>query len=130
MLRVTYHDETSELLVDGRREDYERFSNATQQAIVSGGEIMLPVESAGRTNINCLIVRSGPPPNRVGCERGRIVFSIAPGLQDQFLSFVEFPTAGNLPNSPIQYHHHFDFVGDDNYVAPDSLPVVFGLEIA
>jgi len=46
-----------------------------------------------------------------------------PTLQRQFLSFIEFPKDGDLPDSPIRNHHHFGADADDgNYVEPDSLP--------
>ena len=49
-------------------------------------------------------------------------------MQRQFLSFIEFPDDKDLPDSPVQYHHHYDGIADDGYVATDSLPVVFGLQ--
>jgi hypothetical protein len=128
MLRVTYCDAQRVLLVDGHRDDYARFREAVRRVLASVAEIVLPVQSAGRTEVTQLVVRRGPPPTRVSCDPGRIVLSVAPSLQEQFLSFIEFPADADLPDSPIQYHHHFDYVGDDRYVAPDSLPVVFGLE--
>jgi hypothetical protein len=126
MLRAAYHSEQRALLVDGRREDYARFSESTRQAIASGIETELPVQSTGPTALSHFVVRRGIPPNRVSVEDRRVVFSIAPDLQRQFLSFIEFPA--DLPDSPIQYHHHFDGIANDGYVAADSLPVVFGLQ--
>ena len=129
MLRVAYHEAQRELLVNGRREDYEQFRDAVCQALASRSEVPLPVQSTGNTAVSHFVVRSSPPPNRVSYERGRVVFSIAPSLQEQFLSFVTFPADADLSDSPVQYHHHYDGLADDGiYVAPDSLPVVFGLE--
>jgi len=128
MLRAEYHSMTRELLVDGRREDYAHLSKTTRQAIDSGVEAELPVQSTGSTAISHFVVRRGVPPNRVSVESGRVVFSVAPGMQRQFLSFIEFPADADLPDTPIQYHHHFDGIADDGYVSADSLPVVFGLQ--
>jgi hypothetical protein len=129
MLRAAYHDAQRELLVDGRREDYEQLREAARQALTSGSEVSLAVQSTGHTTVSHLVVRSGAPPNRVSFERGRVVISVAPSLQEQFLSFVEFPADTDLPDSPVQYHHHYDGLADDGtHVAPDSLQVVFGLE--
>jgi hypothetical protein len=128
MLRAAYHSAQRELLVDGRREDYARLSESTRQAIDSGVETELPVQSTGTTPISHFVVRPGAPPNRVSVENGRVAFSIAPSLQLQFLSFIEFPGDGDLPDTAIQYHHHFDGLADDGYVAADSLPVVFSLQ--
>ena len=130
MLRAAYHSTERQLLVDGRREDYARLSDSTRQAIGSGVETRLPVQSAGPTAISHFVVRRGAPPNRVSVESSSVVFSVAPDLQRQFLSFIEFPADADLPNTPIQYHHHFDGIADDGYVAADSLPVVFGLQRA
>lgn len=127
MLRAAYHNTQRELLVDGRREDYARLAESTRQVIDSGVEMELAVQSAGTTPISHFVVRPGAPPNRVSVESGRVVFSIAPSLQREFLSFIEFPGEGDLPDTPIQYHHHFDGFADDGYVAADSLPVVFSL---
>jgi hypothetical protein len=45
------------------------------------------------------------------------------------LSNVEFPADADLPDPPMQYHHHYEaWAGHCTYIAPDSLPVVFGLE--
>jgi hypothetical protein len=129
MLRAAYHDAQRVLLVDGHRNDYERLREAVRQALASRTEVALPVQSTGNTAVSHFVVRSSTPPNRVGYERGRVVFSVAPSLQEQFLSFVEFPTDADLPDSSVQYHHHYDGLADDGtHVAPDSLPVVFGLE--
>jgi hypothetical protein len=129
MLRVSYYGKQKELLVDGHRDDYEEFRDAVRRALISRSEITLPFQSTGDTSVSQFVVRSGMPPNRVSYEEGRIIFSVAPSLQVQFLSFIEFPADADLPNSPIQYHHHYDGLADDGtYVAPDSLPVVFALE--
>lgn len=129
MLRATYSDTHRELLVDGSCADYEQLRDIVRQALTSRSEVALPVQSTGDTAVSHFVVRAGTPPNRVSYERDRVVFSVAPSLQEQFLSFVEFPADTDLPDSPIQYHHHFDgLAGDGAYVAPDSLPVVFGLE--
>lgn len=129
MLQVVYHDTQSELLVDGNREDYEQLRNAVRQVLASHSEIALPVLSTGDSAVSHFVVRSSPPPNRVSYERGRVVFSVASSLQEQFLSFVTFPAEADLPDSPIQCHHHYDGSSDDGtYVAQDSLPVVFGLK--
>lgn len=128
MFRVTYCDTQRELLVDGHRDDYARFREAVRQVLASVDEMVLPVQSAGRTEVSHFVVRRGPPPTRVSYDQGRIVFSVTPILQEQFLSLIDFPADADLPDSPIQYHHHFDYIGDDKYIAPDSLPVVFGLE--
>jgi hypothetical protein len=128
MLRAAYHSAQRELLVDGRREDYTHLSESTRKAINSGVEAELPVQSRGPTAISHFVVRRGVPPNRVSVESSRVVFSVAPGLQRQFLSFIEFPADADLPDTPIQYHHHFDGIADDGYVAADSLPVVFALQ--
>ena len=75
------------------------------------------------------LVRRSTLPNRVSHESGRIILEVAPSLHEQFLSFIDFPTDTDLPNSPIQYHHHYDGLSDDGtYVALDSLPVIIGLE--
>lgn len=116
------------MLIDGRREDYAHLSETARRAIDSGVEAELPVWSTGPTAISHFVVRRGAPPNRVSVESSRIVFSVAPDLQRQFLSFIEFPADADLPDSPVQYHHHFDGIADDGYVAADSLPVVFGLQ--
>ena len=129
MLRAGYFSSQRELLVDGRRRDYEQFAAAVRQAIGSAGNIPLSVKSTGDTQVSRFIVRSGMPPNRVTYEGSDVVFSIAPSLEKQFLSFIQFPPDSELPGSPVQYHHHYDGVADDGtFVAPDSLPVVFGLE--
>ena len=129
MLRVAYHEAQRELLVTGRREDYQQLCDAVRQALASHAEVALPVHSTGHTTVSHFVVRSSTPPNRVSYERGRVVFSVAQSLQEQFLSFIEFPADADLPDSPIQYHHHYDGLADDGtYVAPDSLPVVFALE--
>jgi hypothetical protein len=128
MLRAAYHSAQRELLVDGRREDYAHLSETARQAIDSGVEAELPVLNTGPTAISHFVVRRGTPPNRVSVENGRVVFSVAPDMQRQFLSFIEFPADADLPGSPIQYHHHFDGIAGDGSVAADSLPVVFGLQ--
>ena len=131
MLRAAYCDVQRELLVNGYREDYEQLRDTVRRAVTSHSEIVLPVQSTGETAVSHFVVRSSAPPNRVAYERGRVVFSVAPSLQDQFLSFVDFPADADLPDSSVQYHHHYDGSDDDGiYVAPDSLPVVFGLERA
>ena len=129
MLRAGYFSSQRELLVDGRRQDYDQFAAAVRQALASAGHIPLPVASAGDTQVSRFVVRAGTPPNRVSSEGGDVVFSLAPSLERQFLSFIQFPPDSELPDSPIQYHHHYDAVADDGtHVAPDSLPVVFTLE--
>jgi hypothetical protein len=129
MLRAAYYDAQKELLVDGHRDDYEQLRDTVRRALTSRDEVALPVQSTGDTAVSHFVVRSSTPPNRVSYERGRVVFSVAPSLQEQFLPFVEFPADADLPDSPIQYHHHYDGLADNGtYVAPDSLPVVFGLE--
>jgi hypothetical protein len=127
MLRVAYHDTQQELLVNRSREDYEEFCETVRQVLASSNESAKAVYSIGPIHVNQIVVRSGFPPNRVSYEPGCVVFSIAPSLQAQFLSFIQFPS--DLPQSPIPYHHHFDGVADNGtYVASDSLPVVFGLQ--
>jgi hypothetical protein len=129
MLRAGYFSSQRELLVDGRRRDYDQFAAAVRQAFVSAGHIALPVASAGDTPVSRFVVRAGTPPNRVSYEGGDVIFFLAPSLEKQFLSFIQFPADSELPDSPIQYHHHYDGVADDGtHVAPDSLPVVFTLE--
>jgi len=129
MLRAGYFSSQRELLVDGRREDYDQFALAVRQAGASAGHVPLSVESTGDTQVSRFVVRAGTPPNRVSYEGGDVVFSVAPSLERQFLSFIQFPTDSELPDSPIPYHHHYDGVADyGRYVAPDSLPVVFTLE--
>lgn len=129
MLRAAYYDAQRELLVDGHRRDYEQLRDTVRQALSSRSEVALPVRSTGDTAVSHFVVRSSTPPNRVSYERDRVVFSVAPSLQEQFLSFVDFPADADLPDSPVQYHHHYDGLADDGtLVAPDSLPVVFGLE--
>jgi len=129
MLRAAYYDAQRELLVDGHRKDYEQLRDIVRQALTSRSEVELPVQSTGDTAVSHFVVRSSTPPNRVSYEPGRIVFSVAPSLQEQFLSFLEFPADADLPDTPVRYHHHYDGLADDGtYVAPDSLPVVFGLE--
>jgi hypothetical protein len=131
MLKVFFNESQRELLVEGFRDDYLRFGDSTREVLVSDIEAAFPVESNGPTDISQFVVRRGNPPNRVSLERGRIIFSVAPGLERQFLSFISFPEDGDLPDSPIQYHHHFDGLTDDGtHVASDSLPVVFGLKRA
>jgi hypothetical protein len=128
MLRVAYDQSRKELLVDGSRADYEHLRDAVRQSIVSGSELELPVQSAGQTTITHLVVRRGTPPNRVSHERGRIILEVASSLEEEFLSFVDFPADADLSKSSTRYHHHFDGLSDDGtYVALDSLPVVFGL---
>ncbi len=115
--------------MEGHREDYELLRDTVRQALTARSEFALPVQSTGDTAVSHFVVRSSTPPNRVSFEQGRVVFSVAPSLQEQFLSFVEFPADADLPDSPVQYHHHYDGLADDGtYVAPDSLPIVFGLE--
>jgi hypothetical protein len=129
MLRAEYHSTEKELLVAGLRSDYARLSHTTQQALDSGVEAELPVESTGPTLITHFVVRRAAPPIRVSVEGSRVIFSVASTLHRQFISFIEFPDDADLPDSPIQYHHHFDGLADDGtHVAADSLPVVFGLE--
>ena len=129
MLRATYNESQRELLVDGCREDYERLRDAVRQSLVSGSELAIRVLSAGPTVVTHLVVRRSTLPNRVSHESGRIILEVAPSLHEQFLSFIDFPTDTDLPNSPIQYHHHYDGLSDDGtYVALDSLPVIIGLE--
>lgn len=129
MLRAAYHDAQGELLVDGHREDYEQLRDTVCLALTSRSEVTLPVQNTGDTAISHFVVRSSTPPNRISYERGRVVFSVAPSLQEQFLSFIEFPADTDLPDSPVQYHHHYDGLADGGtYVAPDSLSVIFGLE--
>src|SRR5262245_43043420 len=112
MLRASYHDAQRELLVDGSREDYEQLRDTVRQALISRSEVALPVQSNGDTAVSHFVVRSSTPPNRVSYERGRVVFSVAPDLQEQFLSFVTFPADADLPDSPAQYHHHYDGLAD------------------
>ena len=115
--------------MERHREDYEQLRDTVRQAVTSRSEVALAVQSAGDTPVSHFVVRSSTLPNRVSYERGRVVFSVAPSLQEQFLSFLTFPADADLPDSPIQYHHHYDgLVDDGTHVAPDSLPVVFGLE--
>jgi hypothetical protein len=129
MLRAGYYNAQRDLLVNGRREDYEQLRDAVRRAMTPRSEVAFPVQSTGDTAVSHFVVRNGAPPNRVTYEQGRIVFSVAPGLQEQFLSFVDFPADADLPDSPLQYHHHYDGLADDGtHVAPDSLPVVFSLE--
>jgi len=131
MLRVAYQSPEKEMLVDGTRADYDLLWNAVRQMLDSGVEAELPVRSTGSAFISHFVVRPGAPSNRVSVEGCRIIFSVATALRRQFLSFIEFPADSDLPDSPIQYHHHFDGLGGDGtYVATDSLPVVFGLERA
>jgi hypothetical protein len=131
MFRSAYCDLRRELLVNGHREDYEQLRDTVRQALTSQSEIVLPVQSAGETAVSHFVVRSSAPPNRITYELGQVIFSVAPGLQEQFLSFVDFPTDADLPNSSVQYHHQYDGLADDGaYVASVSLPVVFGLERA
>jgi len=77
MLRVTYCDALRELLVDGNRDAYARFREAVRQVLASVEEMMLPVQSAGRTEVSHLVVRRGSPPTRVSCDQGRICAEFA-----------------------------------------------------
>jgi hypothetical protein len=128
MLRAAYHDTRRELLVDGCREDYERLRNEVREVMTSGIESKLVVHSTGPVEVSQLIVRRGPPPNRVSYEFGGAVFSIAPSLEAQFVSFIQFPAHTELPRYGVGYHHHFEGDANGAYVASDSLPVVFGLD--
>ena len=129
MLRAAYYDAEKELLVEGHREDYEQFRAAVHQALASRSEITLPVHSTGDTPVSHFVVRVGSPPNRVGYGGGRVVFWVAPSLQQQFLSHIEFPPDAELPHPSVRYHHHYDaLTGAGTYVAPDSLPVIFAVE--
>ena len=130
MLKAAYYGPEKQLLVDGHREDYEKFRAAVHQALTSRSEITLPVHSTGDTPVSHFVVRVGSSPNRVCYDGGRVIFFVAPSLQQQFLSHIEFPADAELPPSSIRYHHHYDGLGDDGtYIAPDSLPVVFALEL-
>lgn len=123
MFQACYDDKQMQLLIEGSRQDYMQLSLCVQQAIESRREVVIPVQTTGPTAVSHFIVRAGASPNRVSFENGRIAFSIAPELQPQFLSFIEFPE-----NVSSGYHHHYDALGDDGtYVALDSLAVVFGL---
>jgi hypothetical protein len=126
MLRVAYHPR--ELLVYGRREDYAELAATVRHVLSSDVHEEISVVSTGTQRVDSFVIRRGPPPNRVGFQDGRIVISIAPSLEMQFLSFIQFPEENELPKSPVGYHHHYEDVNDGKYVAPDSLPVVFGLE--
>jgi hypothetical protein len=129
MLRAGYYSGEHTLLVDGHRRDYEEFVAAVRQALVSAERVPVSVESTGDTPISRFVVRAGTPPNRVSFEGGDVVFSVAPSLERQFVSFVRFPPDSELPDSPIPYHHHYDGLADDgSFVARDSLPVVFTLK--
>lgn len=129
MLRAGYFSSQRELLVDGHRQDYEQFAAGIRQAVASAGDIALPVQSTGDTQVSRFVIRACAPPNRVEYENGEVVFSVAPSLEKQFLSFIEFSPDSELPDSPISYHHHYNGMADDgSYVAPDSLPVIFTLE--
>jgi hypothetical protein len=129
MLRAGYYSSQRELLVDGTRRDYEQFAATVCQALASSADMDLTVESTGVTEVSCFVVRRGAPPNRVVYEGGAVVFFIAPSLKEQFLSFIQFPPDSELPDSLIQYHHHYEGrANDGTYVSTDSLPVVFGLE--
>ena len=129
MLRAGYFRSQRELRVDGRRRDYDQFAAAVRQVLVTDGYIALPVASAGDTPVIRFVVQAGTPPNRVRYEGGDVIFILAPSLEKQFLSFIQFPADSELPDSPIPYHHHYDGVADDGtHIAPDSLPVVFTLE--
>jgi len=57
MLQVAYDTTHRELLVDGRREDYALLSDLTRQAVDSGLEAELSVQSKGPTFISHLVVR-------------------------------------------------------------------------
>ena len=68
MLRAAYHDAQRELLVNGRREDYEQLRDTVRQALTSRLEVALPVQSTGNTAVSHFLVRSSKPPNRVSYE--------------------------------------------------------------
>jgi hypothetical protein len=100
-----------------------------RQALGAVGDVSLPVESTGDAPVSRFIIRVGAPPNRISYQADEVVFSLATSLGEQFMSFIQFPPDSELPESPIQYHHHYDGLADDGtHVAPDSLPVVFSLE--
>src|SRR5947209_1422855 len=90
MLKVAYHASTGELLVDGRRDDYDRLVSIVRHVLSSGDQETVPFESTGTAAVSALIVRRGSQPNRVSLEDGGVVISVAPTLAEQFLSFVEF----------------------------------------
>jgi hypothetical protein len=131
MLRVGYFSSQQELLVAGPRPAYEQFAAAVREAVSGAGPVALRVQSTGDGQVSRFVIRTGAAPNRVSYKDGEVVFSVAPSLERQFLSFIQFPPDSELPASPVQYHHHYDGVADDGtYVAADSLPVVFTLERA
>jgi len=133
MLKVGYYPKTQELLVDGMRHDYERLVSLTREMFQhpDESEVSVEVASTGDTPVTSFIVRRGTSPNRIFCESGRVIFAIAPTLLDSFLSFISFPADSELPDSPVQYHHHYDrLCGGGGFVSDDSPWVVFGLERA
>ena len=88
--------------MNGRREDYEPLREAVRQALTSCSEVALAIQSTGETVISHFVVRSGAPPNRVSFECGRIIFSVAPSLQNQFLSFLD-----HITNTDLTWIRHF-----------------------
>jgi hypothetical protein len=129
MLKAGLYSSSRELLMNGSRQDYAQLAASVRQALASAAAVSLPILSTGDHRLTSLVVRSGMPPNRVTHEGTDVVFSIAPALEKQFLSFIQFPADSELPDSPVRYHHHYDGIADDGtFVAADSLPVVFGLE--
>jgi hypothetical protein len=131
MLRAGYYSSQRELLVDGSRRDYEQFAVCVRQALATTREVTLTVQSTGEVQVSHFLIRTSAPPNRIGYESGKVIFSLAPALETQFLSFIQFPSDSELPGPTIPYHHHYDGAADDGtHVALDSLPVVFTLERA
>src|SRR5262249_2376665 len=120
----------SELLIDGDRAEFERLASLARDLFTDSDrlESSLNVESVGDVPIQRIVIRKGPPPNRVHYEPGVAIFSVSPTLLRPFISYIEFPQDSELPNSPIQYHHHYDGIGNEGFVAADSIPVVFALK--
>src|SRR5262245_10077345 len=111
MLEVVCHVARGELLVDGHRRDYDELVACTRQLFASPNhsEASLEVASRGETLVKRLVVRKGEIPNRTFCESGDVVLTVAPKLLHCFLSYLQFPSDEDLPNSPIRYHHHYDW---------------------
>jgi hypothetical protein len=128
MLRVEYHGLQDQVLFNGRREDYDRLAASVKQVVATGTDAAMSVSNVGPVHVSGLLIRRGAPPNRISLTGECIVISVAPQLERQFLSFIQFPADRELPDG---YHHHYDALGDDGAnVAPDSLPVVFTLDKA
>lgn len=131
MFEVGYYPSTQELLIDGDRQDYEQLVLRVRDlfAMEDKSKVLeLAVTSTGEAPVTHIVVRKGNPPNCVSYESEKAVFAIAPALLKQFLSFLDFSGIDEMQNRPVHPHYHFDYIGQDDYITPDSIPVVFALK--